>query len=192
MDEIPSGFPKLSPVPADPGLPAGIAPPASWTLIPGSGPAARCGTGGISGSVPKPRAGGSPQRSGAVPATAGAAGAPAAGAGPLRAPLAAFHRSPSVKVCKTASLGTGAGLSPRRNTARTDPGAPLQLVLLLPPAPRKAPRLLPSAPCGTREFFRRALAFRPDPLPLCGVSCTPGGVRRRSRGAAFLMMPKKC
>lgn len=188
----PLRLPQTEPCARRPRAATGIAPPASWTLIPGSGPAARCGTGGISGSVPKPRAGGSPQRSGAVPATAGAAGAPAAGAGPLRAPLAAFHRSPSVKVCKIASLGTGAGLSPRRNTARTDPEAPLQLLLLLPPAPRKAPRLLPSALSGTREDFRRALAFRPDRLPLCGVSCTPGGVRRRSRGAAFLMMPKRC
>lgn len=146
MDEIPSGFPKLSPVPADPGLPAGIAPPASWTLIPGSGPAARCGTGGISGSVPKPRAGGSPQRSGAVPATAGAAGAPAACAGPLRAPLAAFHRSPSVKVQNR--------LSGHRRRAFTPPKH-------RPDGPRGSPPAGPAAaPCAKES---------PQAAPLCPV-----------------------
>lgn len=82
------------------------------------------------------------------------------GAGAL--PAGQLRRA-GVKVCKIASLGTGAELPHRPNTARspelrTDPGAPFQRVPLLPSAPGRAvSRLLSSGLPGTRAGPGRVL-----------------------------------
>lgn len=165
-------------------------------------PAARCGTSGTSGTVPKLRARGSPQdkrcrardsrsrrrRSGCRSQPRERRLVPLEPARPRRrgqlpAAIPSVRRSPpvtggagavragqlrgaEVKVCKVASLGTGAGLSHRRNTARsaerrTKPGAapaagPSTYHCAKQSSPQAAFLPLVRGRCGAREDFRRA------------------------------------